>query len=103
MGGRYEDGWENIQQDCILCHMTKRTEWHIETPDFIIADTLSGSPFIVSKTHEQSVTGERREKAEYLVSRLYDEFELDVRMNMVENHWHAHVTTVNSNTDLSDE
>lgn len=103
MDGRYKDGWQNVQSDCTLCHMTKRTEWHIETPNFIIADTLSGSPFIVSKTHEQSLSEARREKAEHLVSLLYDEFELVVRMNMVKNHWHAHVVIEGEQTELRGE
>ncbi len=103
MDGRYKDGWENVQPNCMLCRMEKKTEWHIETPNFVIADTLTGNPFIVSKRHETSLSEPRREKAEHLVSCLYDEFELDVRMNMVTDHWHAHITISNSNTDLSNE
>jgi len=99
---RYEGGWRNVQDDCMLCEMEKRTEWHLETQDFVIAEKLGGGPFIVSKHHETQLSDERRERAERLVGLLYDDFELVVRMNLVKEHWHAHITTSNS-IDLSDE
>jgi hypothetical protein len=87
----------------MLCEMDKRTEWHIETPSFVIAEKLSGGPFIVSKNHEKQLSDERWERAEHLVSLLYDDYELDVRMNLVPSHFHAHITTDNTDPDLSDE
>jgi hypothetical protein len=71
--------------------MEKKTEWHLETSDFVIAEKPSGGPFIVSKHHEVQLSDERRERAERLVGLLYDEFELDVLMSHVEDHWHAHI------------
>lgn len=98
---RYEGGWKNVKRDCMLCKMEKKTEWHLETKDFVIADTLSGSPFIVSKHHEKELSDERRKRAERLVSLLYDDCDIDVRMGMVPNHWHGHIT--DGNTNLSNE
>jgi hypothetical protein len=83
--------------------MEKKTEWHIETQNFVIAEKLSGGPFIVSKKHEKQLSDERWERAEHLVSLLYDEFELEIIMSHCENHWHAHIITGNTDPDLSDE
>ena len=85
--------WKNVQDDCMLCEMEKRTEWHIETTEFVVAEKLSGGPFIVSKRHETQLSDERRGAAEKLVSLLYDDYELRVVMGMVEDHWHAHIAT----------
>lgn len=88
---RYKGNWENVQDGCELCEMEERTEWHLETQDFVIANTLSGSPFIVSKRHETELSDERRDKAERLVRLLYGEHELEVIMAHCPNHWHAHI------------
>lgn len=87
---RYKGGWENVDEDCELCEMDKVTEWHLETSDFVIADKIHGGTFIVSKRHEKKISDERRERAERLVGLLYDDFELQVLMNDVRDHWHAH-------------
>lgn len=103
MDGRYKKGWENVHRDCELCHMTKKTEWYIETTNFIIAEKLGGGPFIVSKRHEKSLSEGRRQKAERLVSLLFDEFELVTRMNIVSEHWHSHIITTEEDTALPTE
>lgn len=86
----------------MLCEMEKRTEWHFETQDFVIAEKLSGGPFIVSKHHEKQLSDERRDRAERLTALLFDDFELVVRMNLVPDHWHAHIVT-DEDVNLSDE
>ena len=86
----------------MLCEMEKRTEWHIETRDFVMAEKLGGGPFIVSKWHERGLSDERRDRAERLTALLFDDFELVVRMNLVPDHWHAHIVTDEA-VDLSDE
>jgi hypothetical protein len=84
--GRHKGGWEKVEPDCMLCEMEKRTEWHLETKDFVIAEKLQGGPFIVSKRHEKELSDERRDRAERLVALLYDDFDLQVLMNMVTDH-----------------
>lgn len=100
---RYKGGWENVQDSCQLCRMSKKTKWHLETKDFVIAEKLQGGPFIVSKNHEKELSDERRDRAERLVGVLYDDFELQVLMNMVTDHWHAHIVEEGTTRDLSGE
>jgi hypothetical protein len=88
---RYRGGWKNVQDGCQLCEMEEKTKWHFETKDFVIAEKPSGGDMIVSKHHEQELSDERRDRAERLVGMLYDDFELQVLMNHVEDHWHAHI------------
>jgi hypothetical protein len=82
--------------------MEKKTEWHIETPRFVIAEKLSGGPFIVLKHHKTQLSEKEENAAHRLVSLLYDDYELAVRMNLVPDHYHAHIIT-DSNIDLSNE
>lgn len=87
----YNNEWENVQESCMLCEMDKRTEWYAETEEFVIAEKLSGGPFIVSKTHETQLSDEKKEAAHRLVSTLYDDYEFEVIMQHSPNHWHAHL------------
>lgn len=86
----------------MLCEMEKRTEWYIETPSFVVAEKLGGGPFVVSKSHKKKLTDDEWKRAEHLVGLLFDDFELVVRMNLVPDHWHAHIVT-DERVDLSDE
>lgn len=99
---RYKGGWSNVKEDCMLCEMEKRTEWYLETPNWVVAEKLGGGPFIVSKRHQELLSDEEWERAEHIVGLLFDEFELRVLMNLVEDHWHAHIIT-GENVDLSGE
>lgn len=99
---KVEDSWRNVQGDCMLCDMDRKTKWYIQTPRFLIAEKLGGGPFIVVKNHKDFLTDDEFEAADHLVSRLFDDYELRVRMNMVKDHWHAHIVTDES-LDLSDE
>ena len=100
---RYKGNWQNTQDDCMLCEMEKRTEWHIETPRFVIAEKLQGGPFIVSKRHEEELDEQKRERAEHLVGLLYDDFDLQVLMHRVPDHWHAHIVEEGTTRDLTGE
>lgn len=92
LDGRYKGGWSQVNHDCDLCHMEQKTEWHIETPRFVIADTLHGSPFIVLKKHKDSLTEEEKSAAEHLVDLTFDEEkEFVVRMDQYPDHYHAHL------------
>ena len=103
LDSRYTGGWSTAQHDCLLCEMEKRTEWHLETPRLVIADTLSGGPFVVWKTHKTELTEQERNVVERCVSLLYEDFEIDVRMGMVPDHWHGHIVPTDKNVDLSNE
>jgi len=92
LDGRYKGGWSQVNHDCDLCHMEQKTEWHIETPRFVVADTLHGNPFIVLKKHKDSLTEDEREAAEHLVDLLFDNWELHTIMDQYPNHWHSHIT-----------
>lgn len=99
----YEGDWENAQDDCMLCEMEKKTHWYIETPRFVVAEKLGGGPFIVFKEHRESLDEDEWRAAENLVEVLFDDFELEIRMNLVPDHWHAHIVTPEDDVDLSDE
>ena len=102
LDARYKGHWKNVQDDCMLCEMEKRTKWHIETTEFVVAEKLGGGPFIVSKRHEQRLSKEKWERAEHLVGLVYDDFDLRVVMGLVKDHWHAHIVT-DDTLDLSNE
>lgn len=99
---RYAGGWENVQDDCMLCEMEKKTEWHFETADWVIAEKLGGGPFIVYKRHQTELSDEEWAEMERMVSLCFDDFEIRVMMNLVEDHWHGHIIA-NEPVDLSDE
>jgi hypothetical protein len=83
--------------------MEKKTEWHLETQEWLVAEKIGGGPFVVSKKHQETISDEEWDRMEKIVELAgFDEFELDVRMNLCPNHFHAHILT-DSDTDLSDE
>lgn len=90
---RYKDTWENVQPDCLLCEMEKRTEWYLETRDWLVAEKLDGGPFVVYKRHTEKLSDEEWENMERIVNHVFEDFELVVRMNLVEDHFHAHIVT----------
>lgn len=88
----HKKGWTDANRDCDLCNMEKRTEWHMETTNFVIADTLSGTPFIVSKQHEEELSADRRAKMERLLDLMYDDWSMTVTMDQYPEHWHGHLS-----------
>lgn len=101
---KYEDNWSNVQNDCMLCEMEKKTKWYIETPDFVVAEKLGGGPFIVSKTHQKELSDEESEKMRHLVELLFGkDAETRVIMGMCPNHYHAHIIADDLDVDLSHE
>jgi len=90
---RYSGKWRNSKEDCPLCEMEKKTEWHLETNDWVIAEKLGGGPFIVYKRHTDSLSDDEWDTMERVVSLLFNEFEITVHMGMVEDHWHGHILT----------
>jgi hypothetical protein len=96
-------GWNNKKENCLLCDMKKRTKWYEETENFVVADNLSGSPFIIIKDHKEEIEEEESEAAHNLVEEIFGDHEFKVRMNLVKHHWHAHITTDKIEYDLSNE
>jgi len=97
----YTKQWKNVREDCMLCEMEEKTEWHIETPTFVLAEKLTGGPFIVVKRHTKELTDAEWWRAQHLADLWNGEpVELDVRMGMVPDHWHAHIVT--EDTDVAD-
>ena len=99
----YKGQWNNAQDECMLCNMTKKTEWHLETPNLVVAEKLSGGPFVVWKEHKEELDEDEMALVEHVVDLLFDEWELEVTMNLCESHWHCHILTEEENIDLSDE
>jgi hypothetical protein len=92
-GERYKGGWENVSKECQLCEMEKRTGWYIETEDWVVAEKLTGGPFVVYKFHTDELTDEEWADMERIVSHVFDEFDIRVLMNIVTDHWHGHILT----------
>jgi len=103
MKTRYAGGWQNVQDDCMLCEMEKKTEWYLETQNWVVAEKLGGGPFVVSKEHQEELSDEKWQEMERIVSLVFDEFEIRVLMNLVEDHWHAHLIVPDGDADLSNE
>jgi len=83
--------------------MSKKTEWHLETPRLVVAEKLGGGPFVVWKEHKQELSDEEWAGVEHTCGILFDEFEIDVRMNLVSSHWHGHLLVDDGTIDLSNE
>lgn len=100
---KYTGHWENVQDDCLLCEMEKRTKWYIETPDWVVAEKLQGGPFVVYKRHKKELSDEEWERMEHIVGLIFDEFDIQVMMNLVKDHWHGHIVEPGTTRDLSTE
>jgi len=74
----------------------------LETPRLVIAEKLGGGPFVVWKEHKEELTEDEWWVVEHAVGLLYDDFDLDVRMNLVRFHHHCHIITDKS-VNLIDE
>jgi len=99
----YKGTWNNAKDDCELCHMRKKTEWYLETPNLIVAEKLSGGPFVVWKEHKKSLDEDEMALVEHVVELLFGEAELEVRGGLVPDHAHVHILPKDENIDLSDE
>lgn len=91
---RHKSDWVHPRDDCMLCEMEQKTHWYIETQTFVVAEKLSGGPFVVAKRHTTELTDEEWWRARHVSELMFGEdIELDVRMGMVPDHWHAHIVT----------
>ncbi len=99
----YKGNWNNAQDECMLCNMTKKTEWYFETPNLVVAEKITGGPFVVWKSHKTELDEDEMKLVEHVVDLLFDEWEIMVTMSQVENHWHGHLIIDDEKVDLSDE
>lgn len=93
VANRYSGNWDNVKDDCMLCEMDKVTDWYLETPNWVVAQKLGGGPFIVLKRHKTELTQDEEKQMKHVVGLVYDKFETRVLMNVVEDHYHAHILT----------
>lgn len=91
LSDRYSGNWRNVQSDCLLCRMEKRTKWYLETKDWVVAEKLGGGPFVVYKRHTKELSDDEWQDMERVVSHVFEDFEVRVLMNIVESHWHGHL------------
>lgn len=83
--------------------MDKRTYWYKETDDFVVAEKLGGGPFVVLKNHVEEPNEETVEDAHKVVESEFGDHDFRVLMNIVEDHWHAHIITEERDHWLDDE
>ncbi len=96
--------WNNVQDDCMLCEMDKRTEWYYENEHLVVAEKLGGGPFVVWKEHKEELHPQEAGYVEGVVNVFFGEdVELKVMMNIVEDHWHSHILGGEFDPDLSGE
>lgn len=95
--------WNNVEESCQLCEMDKRTKWYKETDEFIVAEKLGGGPFVIVKDHVEELDEEQLQRAHDLVDEIFGEHQFKVLMNLVKDHWHAHIITDNQEQDLTGE
>jgi hypothetical protein len=79
--------------------MDKETHWYRETDGLVIADGITtGKPMVVVKSHIEDIFDlVLHADVKPVVEEIFGEHELEVRMNHVGNHWHAHIR----DTDVS--
>lgn len=97
--------WDNPQDDCPLCEMAEETHWYHEDRKVVIADALStDEPFVVLKSHTTDPTDFDLGYAEGVSEYLFGECDFSVKMNVVDDHWHAHIVDPEVDPDhLKDE
>lgn len=83
--------------------MEKKTKWHKETDDFVIAEKLIGGSFIILKNHKENISDNKLAEAHKLVEDIFGEHKFRVMMNIVTNHWHAHIITDEKDQVLNNE
>jgi hypothetical protein len=91
----YGGNWDNSQAACQLCQMDKRTDWYIETQDWLVAEKLGGGPFVVVKAHTDTISDKQWRRMREIVGLVFDDFEITVLMNICTDHWHGYITTSN--------
>lgn len=95
--------WDNITKNCMLCNMEKKTKWYKETDNFVVAEKLNGGPFVVLKEHKKEICDDKLVEAHKIVEDIFGKHKFRVMMNIVKNHWHAHIITDEKDRALENE
>ena len=93
------DNWSNVDTDCELCKMDKKTTWYYEDEQIIVSDTLSGNPFVVQKNHDDNSEDGLIKHAHEVVNELFGSHTFDTRMNKFPNHFHTHIILDSDNSE----
>lgn len=83
-----------MEEDCPFCPIEKKTEWYYEDDLIVVCDTLGGTPMVVIKRHDEQPTYGELKRAEEEVWNIFGRNEFKVLMNVVEDHWHAHIREI---------
>ena len=86
-----DSGWDDVDDDCLLCEMEKKTIWYYEDDELLIANTLHGSPFVIWKEHKTEITVDELQTVRHRVEAEFGQHSLQVEMNLVPDHFHAHI------------
>lgn len=79
-------------EDCLFCPKPeKRTEWHHVDDTCLVIDKPSGEPMIVLDRHDDQPSVDEAKHMDGVLNHLFDEFDVEILMNHVENHWHGHI------------
>lgn len=99
--------WHNVQDDCMLCEMDKRTKWYYEDDVVVLADTLGPNPhpFVVLKSHDAEATVWEKGYITAIAKATFPdrELSLDYRGGLVPDHYHIHIVFEDGDVDLSGE
>ena len=89
-----------MSSDCAFCPKPdKLTRWYEESDRAIVMNNFHGEPMVVLKRHTETPTDEELQHCRELVSNHFsDDCEFRVLMNIVEEHWHAHIVEESSKT-----
>lgn len=77
--------------DCDFCPIEKKTEWYYEDDQIVICDTFGGTPMVVLRRHTTEPTDEEMDYIDEKVTDVFGEHERYVMMNVVTDHYHAHI------------
>lgn len=77
---------------CLFCPQPdKITEWHYEDDACRVIDKPSGEPMVVLNEHAEHPSANEMKHIETVLDELFVEYETQVLMNHVKEHWHAHI------------
>lgn len=83
---------QQSQDECAFCpRPAMKTHWYEETDTAILMNNFAGRPMVVLKRHTTEPTDKEREHCMELAETYFVEPSFRVMMNVVTDHWHAHI------------